>query len=70
MCEVEFWEVFLRKVRGFLEWFTLRPLVDCRIAELITYLVLSIKYFGSFPKYVIRYTKYDKYYSFLKFSLL
>jgi hypothetical protein len=34
MCEVEFWEVFLRKVRVFLKWFTLDPQVDCRLADL------------------------------------
>ncbi len=34
MCEVEFWEVFLRKVRVFLKWFTLNPQADCRLADL------------------------------------
>lgn len=34
MCEVEFWEVFLRKELGFLEWCPKVPLVDCRIANL------------------------------------
>ncbi len=34
MCEVEFWEVFLRKVQEFLEVVSIYPLVDCRIADL------------------------------------
>jgi|GEM_PF-3939265 len=35
MCEVEFWEVFVRtKVRRFLESGALWPLADCRIADL------------------------------------
>lgn len=34
MCEVEFWEVFLRKVQVFLSGFLYCPLVDCRIADL------------------------------------
>ncbi len=38
MCEVEFWEVFPRKVRGFLSG-AYSPLVDCRIANLEVSLV-------------------------------
>jgi hypothetical protein len=34
MCEVEFWEVFLRKELGFLDWCPKVPVVDCRIANL------------------------------------
>jgi hypothetical protein len=34
MCEVEFWEVFLMNVQGFLEWCPKVPLVDYRIADL------------------------------------
>ena len=34
MCEVEFWEVFLRKVRDFLSGFLLIPLVDYQLADL------------------------------------
>lgn len=34
MCEVEFWEVFLKNVLGFLDWFPKVPVVDCRIADL------------------------------------
>jgi hypothetical protein len=35
MCEVEFWEVFVRtKVRRFLESGALLPLADCQIADL------------------------------------
>jgi hypothetical protein len=34
MCEVEFWEVFLRKVLDFLSGFLLIPLVDYQLADL------------------------------------
>jgi len=35
MCEVEFWEVFLRKEQWFLKVVTINPPVDCRVAELV-----------------------------------
>jgi hypothetical protein len=35
MCEVEFWEVFLKGTKHFFEWFANEiPLVDCRIVDL------------------------------------
>jgi len=34
MCEVEFWEVFLKMCEIFLSGFLGCPLVDCRLANL------------------------------------
>ena len=46
MCEVEFWEVFLKKVQGFLEWCPKVPLVGCRIADLEGSLRQTLKGFS------------------------
>jgi hypothetical protein len=37
MCEVEFWEVFYGKNEGFYSGAFSSPLVDCRIAKLVSY---------------------------------
>lgn len=44
MCEVEFWEVFLMNVQGFLAWCPKVPRVDYRIADLQWNAVFSVTY--------------------------
>lgn len=43
MCEVEFWEVFLKGTKHFLVVCYRYPLVDCRIAELERYSYRIVK---------------------------